>query len=181
MNLPVAHRVDVLRRGEAFGVLVVVDDAATGENGAQVEIAAQVLAGIVQPPPQAESPVVGIDEHIHAVEGVAFRVMVDAVPSGHQVLVGVLAAEAVVTAAYAERRAHQSAVVLDDDLPLGKVRDQCPDRMLGPGAADVGIDLVHQFLEARVVGHGEIADLQMQIDGAVSGHGTASGGLNSLR
>ena len=64
VELLVTDLLNVLLRAQAIGVLVVVGDAAAGDDGFEVELAAQLLAGIVQPAPQAHAAVIRMNEHI---------------------------------------------------------------------------------------------------------------------
>jgi len=118
------NRVDVLDGRQGVGVFVVVDDAPAGQDGTQIEVAAQILAHVVEPPPEPQTAIIGVDEHIHAIERVAVGIVTNAIASRHQILVGVLTTEALIVAANAQRHAHHPAVVLDHDLPLGEIGDQ---------------------------------------------------------
>ena len=69
------HTVDILPRGQLVAVVFVVGNAPADDDGTQVEVFADFLAGVVQPPPQAHAAEFGMDEKFDPVQHVALRVM----------------------------------------------------------------------------------------------------------
>lgn len=166
VNSFAVHFFDVLRRGQLVGMVAVINDTAAGQNGPQVETAAQLFARLVQPPAQAVATVFGVDKHIQAVEGIAVVVVGDGHAVGDEVVIGVGVGKPLVIHLHRQRHRHQLALVFNADLPLGELAYQGVDGVLGPGAANVFVDGVHQLLELGKIVLGELTDFQDQIFGA---------------
>jgi len=107
-------------------MLVVVGNAPAGNDGAQVELAAQLLAGIVQATPEAHAPVGRFDEHIHPVEYVAVGVMGREGTVVGDLGIGMFIAESLVIHDHGQRHRHHFAVIFDAQLSLGKAGDLLP-------------------------------------------------------
>ena len=137
------HLLDVLARRHLVGVLLVVRDPAAGDDGAQVQVLAQFLAGVVQTPAEPEAPVARMYEHLDPVQDVAFGIMgAEVVVAGdfpERVLVGELG----VVDDDRQRGGHDLAVDLHAELALREDLQEPRDGIVGPVVAPdscVGFD-----------------------------------------
>ncbi len=102
------------------GVLLVVGNTPAGNDGLEVEVAAQLLARVVQTPPQSQPPVIRIHEQIHTVKDIAVGIVGSEVVVAGNLVVGVLVAELAVIHNDREAGRGHLAAVLDTELPLRK-------------------------------------------------------------
>lgn len=129
----------------------VAGDAPAGDDGAEVEAAAQLLARIIKPPAQADAAVFGVDEDIDAIEHIAVGIVIGQVAVADDVVVFVAVAIAVVIDDHGDGAGHHTAVILDADLAFGEAADLRGELLARPGAAQVGVDGVHDVLDVGII------------------------------
>src|SRR5690606_16560976 len=98
-----------------------------------VEVAAELLAGIVEATRELLPAIVRVDHHLDAVERVALRIVVSDVTSVGDAEVVVPLGVVVVVDDEGRRGSYELTVHLDADLALGEVRDLALERVAAKG------------------------------------------------
>src|SRR5690554_371038 len=99
---------------------MVIRDPPPEYNGPKVLLFADFLAPIIEAPGQTQSPVIRMNEHLYAIEGVPMRVMsIESVITG-DLLIGMVIAEATVADDDRQGTAHHLPIDLDDQLAFRK-------------------------------------------------------------
>ncbi len=115
------HPLDVVVGAHLVGDAVVAGDAPTDDDPAQVALAADLLARVVQPPRQAVAAELGVDHDLDPVHGIAVGIVVADVAVVRDLFPVLPLGVEVVIDDQARRRRDDVAVVLDADLPLGEI------------------------------------------------------------
>ena len=144
---------DVLRGRHLILIFVIVGYPPTGKYGAQVVLAAQFLARIVQAPAKTKATIVRVDQYIQPVHGIAFGVVQDLIAMTNQVVIGMRVAELLVVHLYGQGHTYQLAAINNADLPFRKVIGQFLDSGLFPRTTNIVVDPIHQILDLRIVIH----------------------------
>ena len=169
------HALDVLLHRHLIGHLVVAGQAPTDHDALQVQPLAQRLALFVDPPPDPHAAVLGVHDHLDAVERVALGVVVfDEVVARH---VGVDVALAVLVDVHdeAERARDQPAVHLDAELAVGKAADDGREFGARPRLHAGKAEAVH-LENGGVVGDGKRADAERGLERVEVDFGHRRGG-----
>jgi len=120
---------------------MVVGQTAPKHDGFQVEFFAQFLAVFVHAPRQTQSPVVGMDEDLDAVEDVTLAGVGVECFIPRNLGVGVVVLHVIVIHNDRKRAAYDLAVHDYDDLPLREDANQFVDLLRRPkNVASIGID-----------------------------------------
>ena len=140
-NFTLAHFVYIFLGAHLFRILMVVGQTAPEHDGFQVEFFAQFLAVFVHAPRQTQSPVVGMDEDLDAVEDVTLAGVGVECFIPRNLGVGVVVLHVIVIHNDRKRAAYDLAVHDYDDLPLREDANQFVDLLRRPkNVASIGID-----------------------------------------
>ncbi len=141
---------DVLLRRHLVGQAAVAGNTPAQDDLLEVEVHAQFLARVVQAAGQAQFAVVGMDEHVDAVERVAVGVVVAQAAVADDLPVGVLVPEAIVVDDHADRRGDDLALGLDAELALAE-HLELPREDLALPRTHVRVHAVHDLVDVVVV------------------------------
>ena len=146
-NFTLAHFVYIFLGAHLFRILMVVGQTAPEHDGFQVEFFAQFLAVFVHAPRQTQSPVVGMDEDLDAVEDVTLADVGVECFIPRNLGVGVVVLHVIVIHNDRKRAAYDLAVHDYDDLPTDifkttREKRQCNRHLLRrpKNVASIGID-----------------------------------------
>ena len=142
-----------------MSALVVVGYSSAEHDGLEVELLAQLLAVFVHSSGESQPAVVGMDEHLYAVEDVALRVVCVECLVARHLGVGVVALHHVVVDDDAQCASYDFRVDDDDNLSFGEDGDELLDLGLCPEHVLVAVDALERARELVVVLHLEVTQL----------------------
>ena len=172
VDLLAADLIDVLTGGESV-VLVVVGHAATGDDGAEVEVFANFLAGIIETSAQTEALVGGVDTDFDTVEDIAIGIMGGEGEVAGDLVVSMGVAVLVVVDDEGEGEGDDLSMVFDTDLSFGKFLDQFEEGLFSPTGVNSGIDRFGNAADVGGISGAEGADEKAVFSslGRLLGHG----------
>ncbi len=160
-------------------MVAVAGDAGAGDDCAQVQPSAEVLACVVEPAPETHVAVIRVHKDFGAVEHVAVGIVSRDETFAGNLFVGVAVAELLVIHDQGQRRGDNTAVVFDANLPFREAPQLCLETILAEGAAQwAGVDVVHHCLEVVIILYAQVAQLESVFLGGSRrfGHGARRSG-----
>ena len=136
---------------------MIVRYASAKHDGLEVELFAELLAIFIHTARQSQSAIVGMYEHLNAIEYVAVGIVgVEGLVAGH-LGISVVALDHVVVHNDGEGAAHNHVVNDDDHLAFRENRDEFLDLCPCPEHVGVSIDALERFGKLVIVLHVEVA------------------------